>query len=611
MQIRDTAAAEAHRWLLVVAVGASALVYGPRGGLEAGSAAKTSVVLVAGLVALLVAAAVAVRDRSVSLPWHPATGLAVAFGLAQVGRALVSDAPAVALAGPLGRANGAGLYLACIVLFLVAAARSDPRTWAFLAHTAVVVGAIVALSAVDEATVRLGPNWGARPGVAGTLGNANFLAGWSGTVLPLTLVIALDPRRGQRWRVAAAVVSVLLVVAAGLSGSLQGGYVIGGVTAVLGLVWTYDRLPVQRWRVLAGSIAGLAVVGGVLTVLGAAGNGPLAALRGSIGVRLRAEYWVAASRMWGDAPLTGIGPGQFVDRYRQVRTPEAATLVSLESSTDSAHNVPLHLAAEGGIVIGLLHVAFLVLVAVALVQALRATSGPERLWIGAFGAAWVGYVLQSLISIDVAPLAVLGWTLGGIVVGAAARSRAFGAAPRKRSAPLPRPVVAGQVLAAVVLVVVGLVGTWAATFPYRVDVASANSEIENRRTPEGRTATTRAVEMAPWREAYRLQLVRALDAAGRSDRAEGVVRDALEVNPNSFEAVINGARLAWTAGELEVATARYERALSLDPWHPDLAVEVAQFSIRTGDSDRALELAEAALAVDPDHPGALEIVELL
>lgn len=611
MASRDTLSAEAHRWLVVVALGLSALVFGPRGGLEGGSAAKTSVVLGAGLVALLIGAGVALRDRAVTVVWHPAVALAVAFGVAMFARALLSDAPGIALVGPVGRANGAGLYVACVVLFLAAAARSDERTWAFLANGLVIVGAIVALSAIDEATVRLGPDWAARPGNAGTLGNANFLAGWAGSILPIALVVALDTRRSHRWRVAAIAVTLLLVVAAALSGSLQAGFVTVATAVFLGLVWSYERLPRPRWRLLAGTVVGVGALGGVLTALGAYGSGPLAPLRDQVGIRLRAEYWAAAARMVSEAPLTGIGPGRFVDRYREFRSPEAATLVDLTSSTDSAHSVPLHLWAEGGVLVAALYVAFLVLVAVALAQALRRTSGRERLWVGAFGAAWLGYVLQSLISIDVAPLAVLGWVLGGIVVGATAPARRFGAPARARQGTPPAPVLIGQAVGAVVLLVVAIAGAWAATLPYRADAASARGTIENRRTPDGPTATSTAIELAPWRDAYYVQLVRALEEAGRSDAAQGVVRDALEVNDESFEAVVNGARLAWTAGDVEVARERYELALELDPWHPDILVEAAQFAARNGDTEWASELVDRALRVDPDHEAALQLRDQL
>lgn len=605
-----------HRWLLVLAVGVSAVIVGPRGGLDGVGVGKTAAVSLAAIVACAATAIAGVRERAFTVAIHPAVWTAVAFGTLMIVRASMSDRVGLALNGPLGRANGAVLYAAAVALFVVAVARSDAPTWSLFARVMVVAAAIVALAAIDERTLRLGPNWVDRPGVAGTLGNANFLASWGGIVLPLTLAVAADGRRHRYWRLAATGSAVLLAVAVVLSGSLQGGFVVAATLTVLGLVWASERLPAARWRRLAVVTGVAASAAGALTVLGALGVGPLAALGQQVGVRLRRAYWGAAVEMISDAPLLGVDPGAYIDHYRASRPAGAAAVVDLTSSSDSAHNVALHLAAEGGILVALLWTAVMVLVTWSLWRGLLSRRGQDRLLLGSIGAAWVGYLLQSLISIDVAPLVAMGWVLAGFIVGASGvrvwrvgrpqvttRGRRAGSVVRQPRASAP------QYAACAGIVVLASVAAWGATQAYRADAASARAEIERSRTPEGPSASTPAAELAPYESRYLVQLVERLGEAGEVDRVGPVVDRAIEVNPRSFEAHLNAARLAVAEEEFEAAAAHYARARELDPYHPDLAVEYAAVLDEVGDTDRARQLREEALAVDPDHEEAQRLLE--
>jgi hypothetical protein len=277
--------------------------------------------------------------------------------------------------------------------------------------------------------------------------------------------------------------------------------------------------------------------------------------------------------------------------------------VSLASTTDAVHNVPLQVFAEWGPLVGLAHLAFLVAVTVLGVRELARREGLARLRYAGVVAAWAGYVLQSIISIDTPSLAVLGWVLAGLVVapqvdGAWSRSLPWRRVSKNRSLPAKARVADH----ATTLVTLALL--WVVLIPYRADAASSGGNVEVDPDAEGPPATTRATEIAPWESRYWMQLATVLGDQGEHELMAGTMDHVLEVAPHRFEVVVNAARIAAVRGEPDEARQHYERALTLEPLHPDLAVEVGKFAVENGDEEWARELAARALEVDPDHEGA-------
>lgn len=612
MARRSSTAAEAQVAVLILVLAAAALVYGPRGGMDGIVVSKATVAMFAALVCLAAAAAAAVHAAKVRVPRHAVTVAAAALAVTMIVRVLVASEPSRAIVGAFGRWNGLALYLAGLVLFVTAASRLADRHQGVFLRGLLVAGLAVALFAVDDAFLGLGPTWGERPAPAGTLGNPNFLAAWAAAVVPAAVVVLADRAQHRAWRVAAAAGTVLLLVSVVVARSYQGFYVLAAGLAVLGLAWATARLP-GRSRVVLLAAAALAAIGGAaMTVLGALGRGPAAFLGDSIGVQLRAEYWAAAGRMIADRPLLGVGPGQFAQELRVYRSPEAATLVPLESTTDAAHNVPLHLFAEWGVFVGVVYVALVVLVTTAMVRELAERRGPARMRYAGLAAVWVGYLLQSLISIDSPALVVLGWVVAGAVVAPRVTEwwtrelpwRATGRSRRHGAPTAARIAHAGVAVTSLLL-------AWAVLLPWRADAASAGGEV--RAQPgESPPVVTRAMELAPWESEYALQAITVLGEQDQGELLWELVDDAHASFPERFVITTNAARVETVHGDVDGARERYERALEQEPHHPDFAVEVAEFALEHADDPAwARELLDRALDLAPEHEAARELEERL
>jgi tetratricopeptide (TPR) repeat protein len=280
----------------------------------------------------------------------------------------------------------------------------------------------------------------------------------------------------------------------------------------------------------------------------------------------------------------------------------------LGDANDQTHNVLLGMFANGGVLLGLAYAAVMGLVGVALVRGLLADVEQERrLLLGAVGGAWAGYVVVSLVSIDVPALATLGWVLSGGVLAVAGHTQ-FVRVPGRAS---PRGGLRPALDIGLVAVV--LIATWGASLPLRADLAagSATSLLANGRQAQGLEAAARATQLAPWRPVYWFELGRGLAVSGRFDQAQQAFQTAAAKDPRDLPAALTSARLAVRLGDADTARDEYERALALEPQHPALKVEVAEFASQVGAQEWARELLAEALAVDPDNEQARQLRDSL
>jgi O-antigen ligase len=222
----------------------------------------------------------------------------------------------------------------------------------------------------------------------------NPFGGYMGLALPVALSLAVwawqELLRGQavRWQAwvwTALYSAATAVIAAGLLASWSRGAWLGAVAGILVVLVLRSRLA----AILSG-LAVLLLLAGLL--MGAFSPdmvpAPVAERLADIpayfgltdvlsqavtdenfSVLERIAHWVAAQRMWAQAPWLGVGPGNYAQVYPQVR------LLQWEDALGHAHNIYLNIAAETGL-IGL--AAYLALMITALVWVWRQLSAAAR-----------------------------------------------------------------------------------------------------------------------------------------------------------------------------------------------------------------------------------------
>jgi O-antigen ligase len=169
--------------------------------------------------------------------------------------------------------------------------------------------------------------------------------------------------------------------------------------------------------------------GGVLTaavfgigVLFTGGGSFLASAReklffqGSVAQRL--DYWRTGFEIWKDHPIFGVGTDQFQRYAALYRTSEQLKRDGVFVIPDKSHNVLIDHFANGGLVVGVIWIAFVVSVFYMLIKALRRTENVQvRRDLAVLGTMWSTYVLQALISPDQIVLSLIGYSSAGLIAG--------------------------------------------------------------------------------------------------------------------------------------------------------------------------------------------------
>lgn len=546
---------------------------------------------------------------------------------------LLSDYRGWGLLGSYGRLQGLVPYaLVAVFGVLVADAFAgrphEVARWFMWSASVVGAYAVVQTLGLDPFQWSLG---GAPTIAVSTIGNPNFTGGFLGIALPVALTSVLGDSARERthlWQ-------LLAITAGWLVAQSQGGWAAGlAGCAIVGGFWL-----AERWRhapllgaLTAAAIAAAAAGVVLLSIFGVADRITLESSA------VRGQWWVAAAGMFADSPIYGRGPDSFAIEGIRHRTVEDAIQFATDFPNDP-HSVPMAMLANGGVVL-LLGWGFVI--GWALWLGLKRTR--EDPFAVAFVAALVGYIVQSLVSIDEISLRVALWTvIGGIVATtvpraepvrpakaktAPAAKRRTSRAPQVRSLPV---VVVGAVVALALIV-------WAGTL-----LAADRRALEGQvhfsagRIDAGNAALSSAIDTWDWVEYRALLSLELKDAALDEERGdETYFEGAKEVFTSYIErvpivfSVVNYGRLldGWAhregRGGDEAAVAAFERALALDPNDPLVRADLAIALLHLDRSAEALEVLKvnlermpadvygsywAALAAAAAREGELDLAE--
>ena len=169
---------------------------------------------------------------------------------------------------------------------------------------------------------------------------AGVLAPWL-VALALVAVSLISVHDGGRlaWVgtvVSAGVIAFCLVLTKSRSAYLATA--VGVAAVVVGLAWRWGR---RTARILFGLGAAAALLVAIGVGVGGLDVEVLSEAPKSLGYRL--QYWQSTRALIADAPLTGVGPGNFGDQYTRYKLPEASEEIA------DPHNFLLEVAATAGI----------------------------------------------------------------------------------------------------------------------------------------------------------------------------------------------------------------------------------------------------------------------
>jgi hypothetical protein len=359
--------------------------------------------------------------------------------------------PITSLLGGYGRYDGllSWILSLIVVLVVVIAAWPRPEVVSVLGWAATIAGGLGAAYLLIQAA-GLDPyewldGWGnpaTRP--TGLLGNPNLSGALLAMAVPLTVGLTrqrvLTDRRGTPWLLGTAVAMTAGCVVSQSTGAVLALLMGLGLSSWL-TPWGPRPLgPPLVALASVGAIASLALVVGsaddpptrrpeTLTTAGWANGDPDADIEGLhasplASLRTRGAIWVATTGVVTDAPLLGVGPGQLLSSFPAHRN--EALGGSDELRIDNAHNLPLQVAATGGVA-ALTAVAAVVATAVWTIRRGLDPVGDDpavgdaggsgtRAPLVAFTASLAAFATQALFDVDAVAL----WTWAAACLGAIA-----------------------------------------------------------------------------------------------------------------------------------------------------------------------------------------------
>lgn len=386
---------------------------------------KLTILWIMGLLALLLWV-ISSAERGVWVPKLKLFWFAAAFLAAQGLATIFSQDRWLSFLGLYHRYGGLlpfSLY-ATIALILVGLYWERPQDLKEIPRAMVLAALFVSGYVIIE---KLGWDWipwrdssgNPPPYPVSTLGNSDFAGGWLAITAPLFLYVVITAKESyMRWILAVLMVAEL---AALWFTQARGAFIaFGFALAVLAFLYR-DLAP--RWvrRSAAAGVAAVFLI--VILVLIHPGmkqapgifnvNGQFSFFRTGT-LTSRSYYWVTALKIFQHHPVLGTGPDTYYANYPHYRLAKDGALLGL-TITDKPHDIYLEYAANSGILgIG----TYLALLGSALwfgYRRLAALTGHTRLLLTVFIASLAAYIGQGVFSIDIPPLAVLGWVcLAGI-----------------------------------------------------------------------------------------------------------------------------------------------------------------------------------------------------
>jgi O-antigen ligase len=311
------------------------------------------------------------------------------------------------------RRNGFLTYLFLVIFLIASAMFITISSIKRLNYIAFVTGLILAIYGLMQISGLDFIKWN-NPynAIISTVGNPNFAAAVMAMMSSIIFGSVLNSSFNLYYRLASAVLTLLLLFTIYLSDARQGLISIAIGIGVYVLIWLYSKK-----HKLRHTLFGASIIVGVLSILGMLQIGPLTSFLYKSSVTVRGYYWRAGIEMIRDNPIFGVGIDRYGAYFKEFRDVGYPLNYGFTITSTNAHNVPIQIFATSGLFTGVAYLSLLGFIAWRGIKSIRNSEGNDKLFVASIFSAWLAYQAQSIISIDNIGISIWGWVLGGAVIG--------------------------------------------------------------------------------------------------------------------------------------------------------------------------------------------------
>lgn len=499
---------------------------------------------------------------------NPVTLSALAvFAVMAIASTWLSDLPLIQnLYGLYGRNSGLYTYLFLMLMTLGALSITQNHNLQKVIYGLGVAGLVNVVYSLWVITFGDFIGWVNPYGnILGTLGNPNFIGAFLGMFFSVLMAYAFNSKLELKVRLSLVVIAGLTFFEIYDSRAIQ-----GRVVAALGLVIVgFFNIRSKFKSLILWGYSALVLGIGALAGLGALQIGPLTKYIYKYSVSLRGQYWLAGWNTGKSHPLHGVGMDGFGDWYRRSRDIQALTTPGVNTVVNASHNVFLDMFAFGGWPLFISYIALIVIGGISLIRVVKRNKAYDPAFT-AIVVAWLGYQLQSVISINQIGLAIWGWVLTGALIAYERNSRDLissettdtergGKMGQKRS---QVSIVSSGMVAGVGMVI----GAIIASPPLASDMKWRSAQLSQ--SAEQTEAALVPSFMNPPHSLKYLTSIQSFESSNLPELAHKYAAEAVKFNPESYE--------LWKVYYLIQASTPEEKAVALqnmkrlDPLNPDV-----------------------------------------
>jgi hypothetical protein len=423
----------------------------------------------------------------------------------------------------------------------------------------------------------------------GTVGNPDFAAAFMGMTSPIIFKFSK-----KSLSLVTAISWLGIFVLTLMSGALQ-----GPLTATLSLLMfltiTETGMRKKKYLYIWSTIGafGIYIVLGISNIVTLGPLKNFLMMNGSISQRL--EYWRIGVKIFKLHPIFGVGPDSYPYYAPVFRTTAGIVRDGSVTSISNSHNVLIDMFANGGLIAGLAWISFVVFVNVKLYKVARTNRSKE---LAIVSSVWIGYLIQSFISVDNLVLAFVGMLSAGAILGIAGKE---GRATLSKYS-LPKKSVRDTVIkltATVAAFFAVIVGLYLSRGDSRLSSALGNST----------TLETNALSISQTYSNFYSDFLlgNALQHEGDFTKAKRVLENSIHRNPfypnSRYLLGVSKAQL----GQPVDALRDIQQALELEPKGTFFMVELGRLQLQRKQYNQARRTILLADSINPNEIGLRDL----
>lgn len=474
---------------------------------------------------------------------------------------ITSNNTYLAIFGTYGRFTGLLFWLSVFILMFISAITSESGRG--LINMLILIGVCLAgyctLQYFDSDLVIKSRGYK----IIGTLGNPNYVSTLLGVISTLFVWKILHTQNKLvKITLTITLISTLFVVKN--SESLQGIFIF----IICSLFYAGTKIFFAN-RKLGITFFLLLIPLLVIGIFGLLQRGPLAQLLYQYSISLRGDYWRVAISMFKSNILQGIGIERYGIEFQKYRDATAA-LRSPASFTDDPHNEILYFLSTGGILLTVSYLLVLVSVFAISIYGLRSNNLHNREQILILLTAWLGFRIESLISVNQVTNNVIEWIIVGTLIALSLdlkttteRKQDCSKVSKLRNSVLKNLVILSLVYIFAFFI---LIPKLKADLNYSNYNRNLVSGMSKETLIEKKAFIIQTMNQSPSELIYRDSAIRFMINTNDLQSAKDLVNSLIQLDSDYYSSYELEALIFERQGNLEAATNSRLKAFTLDPY---------------------------------------------